>query len=206
MKKQKQKFNFKPLAVMLALSILLFFGNSAEYLLAQGPGYGSPGAAPDDIPEDEEEANVVCQDNMDDFASNELMLYMEWMETHFQNKSSTTTLLDDAVGKYKQLRTTLIIEYDKYIPHQYGLLLIEGLERSECRQIVDDTLEEAKRLLERKSKTTSNVKKVTALLNKYQEINGKLSKLSRDFVTMRKHLDTFAAKLPCYIKRSCNKS
>lgn len=199
MKNQKQKFNFKPLTVMLALSVLLFFGNSAEYLYAQEP-------APNDTPEDEEDVNVVCQERMKEFAANELQRYMEWMEMHFQNRGSTTTLLDDAVGRYKQLRVALINEYDKYIPQEYALLLTEGLERSECRQIVDDKLEEAKRLLESKSKKTSTVKKVTALLDKYQVINGKLSKLSRDYVTMRKHLDTFAAKLPCYIKRSCNKS
>ena len=81
----------------------------------------------------------------------------------------------------------------------------EGLELGECRDILEKALRSARDTLEQKAITTSTVKKTTALLQKYQSINGQLRNLYQSFITMKKHLDTFADKLPCYISKQCNK-
>jgi hypothetical protein len=82
--------------------------------------------------------------------------------------------------------------------------MVEGLEPGACLKIVDDTLALARRELQMRAVQTSTVKKTTALIQKYQQINDRLGGLNLTFLSMKAYLDTFAAKLPCYIKNSCN--
>lgn len=196
----KQKFAFNPLTWMLAMAIVFFFGNATGYLQESG----QPESAPQESV-NTQDINIVCQDEFKKFTDERMKEYREWLERHFQNKSSTSSLLTDGIGRYEELRKTLMDKSYTYVPHQNALQLTEGLEQSTCRKIAEDALKDAKQLLESKSRTTSAVKRSTILLNKYQEMNDKLSKLAKDFLQMKAYLDTFAAKLPCYIKRSCNK-
>jgi len=193
---------FKPLVIMLALAIALFFGSSVGYLQDSGDGQGAQGQEEPT----EEQTNVICQQEMQVFSAEELKKFRDWMEIHFQNKSNTASLLADAMSRYKQLRTTLREKFFTYTPQQNALLLTEGLEGPDCKKrYVDDILKEARRLIESKATTTSAVKSTTILMDKYQEMNNKLGELTRNFLQMKAYLDTFSKKLPCYIKRSCNK-
>ncbi len=196
----KQKFTFKPLTWMLAMAIVFFFGNATGYLQESG----QPASAPQES-EETKDINIICQDEFQKFTDERMKEFREWIENHFKNKSSTASLLTDGIGRYEELRKTLLDKSYTYVPHQNALQLTEGLEQPACRKIADTALKEAKRLLESKSRTTSAVKRSTILLNKYQEMNDKLAKLAKDFLQMKAYLDTFAAKLPCYVKRSCNK-
>lgn len=207
--KQKQKSVFqkmrealKPLSVTLALAMILFLGNSVEFLRAQESGGGGNGAAPEAA---ENQENVVCQQQMELFILDEEPKYNQFMESHFNNKSSTGTLLSDAFGKYQQYRTMLYDHYAQYFPQQYALQLTEGIEPGDCLRLVEDALSRARNIIEQKARTTSTVKKTTALLQKYKDINDQMATLVQSFMTMKKHLDTFADKLPCYVRRSCNK-
>ena len=210
MDKLKQKFAFKPLTWMLAMAIVFFFGSATGYLQTAPPPAPAPTPAGTSTQEDaqkpdERDINIICQDEFQIFTNERMKEYREWLERHFQNKSSTASLLTVGIGRYEELRKTLMDKSYTYVPHQNALQLTEGLEQAACRKIADTALKEAKRLLESKSRTTSAVKKSTILLNKYQEMNDKISKLSKDFLQMKAYMDTFATKLPCYIKRSCNK-
>ncbi|MCA9373664.1 MAG: hypothetical protein R3B71_00655 [Candidatus Gracilibacteria bacterium] len=193
--------HFHPTAVMIALVILLCAGNSVQFLQAQ--------QTPTDIPAQsaapEGEENSFCQADLTAFLATEVPRYNEWMESHFNNKSSTTSLLDDAFARYTDFRASLYGRYNNYFPYQGALQLSEGLELGECRDILEKALRSARDTLEQKAITTSTVKKTTALLQKYQSINGQLRNLYQSFITMKKHLDTFADKLPCYISKQCNK-
>lgn len=197
--RKKQKFELKPLTMTLALVVVFFLGNSVEFLRAQdAPGYGgSNGAAP--------EENVDCITDMKKYIAEQSPRYGDWMESHFNNKSSSSSLLDDAFARYGELRRSLYERYETYGPTQSALFLTEGLEPGECRKLVEDELDNAKRMLEQKALTTSTVKKTTILISKYQEMNGQLRNLYQSFITMKKHLDTFSDKLPCYIRKGCNK-
>jgi hypothetical protein len=202
MQKQKHKKMFRPATIMLVLAAMLFFGNSAGFLIAAEeltpPSYYSG-------PESKDGENVSCQAQMKIFTEFHMEQYEPWMEAHFENKSSTTSLLDDAFSRFKQLRKTLYEEYYKYTPHQGAYYYSEGLEYSDCRQIVEKALTKARNILEQKARGTSTVKKTTILIYKYQEINDKLAQLTRSFLKMKAHLNTFSDKLPCYIKKQCNK-
>jgi hypothetical protein len=192
----------KTLILTLSLIAIFLFGNAFDVIQAQPAptGTGAPqGAAP------EGQTNVVCQVEMGKFLEVELNNYHQFMETNFQNKSSTSSLLEDGMGKYREFRKTIMDKYSTFYPQQGASLLTEGLEPDACLGQVEDALSEARRTLDTKARSTSAVKKTTALISKYQEINGKLRKLNQTFITMKSYLDTFAAKLPCYIRKSCNK-
>jgi hypothetical protein len=193
---------FKTAVIAIALVLIFIAGNSYGVIQAQNatppaPNYGTTTAAPGE--------NVVCQDVMGKFADVEMGRYRDFMTTNFQNKSSTSSLLDTAFARYKELRTALYNKYFTFFPQQGALQLTEGLEPGDCLKIVQDSLAEARRELGRRALQTGTVRKTTALVDKYQEINAQLRVLNRSFLTLKSYLDTFAQKLPCYIKKSCNK-
>lgn len=149
--------------------------------------------------------NVVCQTEMGKFLEQEFDKYRQFIETHFQNKSSTSSLLENAFLRYREFRTTLMKQYSTYHPQSGALQLTEGIESGACLQQIENTLQQARLLLENRARSSSAVKKATALIDKYQELNSKLRILTQNFLRFKASLDTFAAKLPCYINKSCNK-
>lgn len=202
---QKTKTFFHPLVVTIALAVIFFVTNSATLIQAQ-PAYpgGSPPSAP---PEDAsgEQLNNLCQVELGEYFKTEMANFRQFLETTFQNKSSTISLLETAFARYGELRTAAMNKYATYFPQQGALLLTEGLQPGACMAIVEKNLKDAQRLLESRARSTSAVKKTTALISKYQEINNQLRTLNQSFITMKAYLDTFATKLPCYVKKSCNK-
>jgi len=200
MYKQRNKITFNPLAVMLVLACVFFFGNSVEFLSAaesdtttQNTTNSTPGV------------NVVCQEEMGKFLEVEFGLYKEWMERHFENKSSTSSLTDDAIAKYEEFRALVMDEYRKHAPFAGALQLTEGLEFGACLSQVNKKLSEARREVENRARSTSTVKQTTALIDKYQQINSQLGAMSKDVLTMKAYLDSFADQVPCYISKNCNK-
>ena len=202
MDNNKAKLELRTLAVTVALAAMLFFGKSIGVLQAQpaATGTGAPeGAVPD------EQAQAACQQQMVNFGQYELGRFRDFIRTTFQNKSSTGSLLETAFGRYKELRTSLYNKYYQFYPQQGASLMTEGLGANACMSAVNDILNSARHELETRAVQTSTVKKTTALISKYQEINAQLATLNRTFITMKSYLDTFAAKLPCYIIKGCNK-
>lgn len=204
MHKQDKKTAFSPLAVMVVLTCVLFFGNSIEFLSAaegdtttQAPASSSSSTATD--------KNVVCQDEMWKFLNVEMGRYREWMKTNFENKSSTSSLTDDAIARYEEFRAVVMKEYLKYAPFEGASQLTEGLEAGACLNQVREKLSEARREVENRAKSTSTVRQSTALSDKYQQINSQLGDMAKDVLRMKAYLDTFADKLPCYVKKNCNK-
>lgn len=191
---------YKPLALTLALVLVFCFGNSVQFLQAQPTPTDAPeGAAP------EGQENEVCMADMKLYLLDVEPKYRNWMENHFNNKSSSTSLLDDAFARYADYRRNIYDRYATYFPQQGALQLSEGLEPGACLAMVEDSLEKARQTLEQKALSTSTVKRTTALITKYQQINSQMRTLYQSFITMKKHLDTFADKLPCYISKACNK-
>jgi hypothetical protein len=199
--------NFKTASLAVILAVAFFFGNSLQTIQAQ------PAPTPSGAPEpaglegaSSEEINEVCQIEMEEFFWDEFGNYMDFMDTHFQNKNSTVSLLDTAVSRYREFRDTAMNKYFTYFPQQGALQLTEGIEKGACLQIVEEALYDAREVLKMKANSTSAVKKTTALITKYQQINEKLRLLNQTFLDMKRYLDVFADKLPCYIVKACNKA
>ncbi|MFC1747986.1 hypothetical protein ACFL2V_04195 [Pseudomonadota bacterium] len=210
MEKQKTKMEmmkFKTAATTVVLAVMLFFGNSLETIHAQPAATPSGAPAPEGLEtETQEQVNAICQIEMQDFLFDEFKDYREFMDTHFQNMSGSSSLLDTAFAKYREFRSIAMREYATYFPQQGASQLSEGIEPGACLKIVEDTLADARKIIELKAAATSTVKKTTALITKYQEINAQLRVLTRTFLTMKGYFDTFSDKLPCYIADACNKS
>jgi hypothetical protein len=202
MKKLIPQLKISPLTVTVVLGLLLFFGNSFEQTEAQVAGGGT---VPYPFQDATVETNNLCEPEMKKFASQLFEEYRNFMETNFQNKSSTGSLMEIAIAKYSELRKELNTGYQKYYPKFGSYQLTTGIEPGKCRQIVNQTLEDARILLKKHAVRTSGVKKSTALLQKYQQINAELANLFQQFVFMRSYLDTFAGKMPCYPKSGCVK-
>lgn len=203
----KGKF-FKPLHLTLVALLLFLVGSSVQILQAQNaPNYGqntSQTGAPA-ITGNPEEDNKICQLEMKNFIDVELKRYRDFMETHFQNKSSTSSLLDAALERYKEFRKAVNDKFSQFSPQPLALLASETIEPGACFKQVQAALQEAKRSLTSKARQTSAVKQTTALIRQYQHMNEQLRTLSESFLTMKAYLDTFATKLPCYVRKSCLK-
>jgi len=213
MKNAQTKTELKMLAMTAAIAMFVFLSNAVGVLQAAdtppgggAPGYGSgAGSGAGGTGAGGAQETNLCVPEMDAYTQVELGRYREFLTTNFQNKSSTTSLLDLGMGRYREFRTALYKKYNSYFPKTGALQLTEGIVPSSCLDIVNKALAQARNELKTRSVQTSTVKKATALIHKYQDINNQLRVLNRTFVTMKAYLDTFATKLPCYIKKACNK-
>ncbi len=202
MKKLIDQFKFKPLTLTVILALLLFFGNSFQQTQAQVAGGGT---VPYPFQNATVDTNNLCEPEMKSFADKELANFRDFLDTNFQNKSGTSSLVDVALGKYREMRSELYTAINKYYPNFGSSLLVTGLQSNQCEQIIVQTLNDAKTLLKTHAVRTSGVKKSTALLEKYQQINAELANLYQQFIYMKAYLDTFSGKLPCYPKTGCVK-
>lgn len=202
---QKLKSVFNPLPVTIALIVIFVIGNSFSVIQAQPADTGN-GALDGQEDTDQEQENVVCQIEMGKFLDTEFKKYLDFMDTNFQNKSSTGSLLDLGFDRYREFRNTVMKEYSKYSPQQSASQLTEGLEPGACMEVVENKLNDARRTLKNVAAQTSAVKETTALITKYQDINNQLRVLNQSFLAMKSYLTTFSDKLPCYVKKGCTKS
>ncbi len=188
------------LAITATLAALFFFSNAVGVLRAvEAPSYGGTAA-----PIGTQETNR-CVPEMDAYTKVELGRFRDFITTNFQNKSSTSSLLNTAMGRYRELRTAIYNKYYTYSAKQGALQITEGVTANSCIELIDKALSQARHELKIHAIQTSTVKRTAALIDKYQQINAQLHTLNRTFLTMKAYLDTFASKLPCYIKKSCNK-
>ena len=200
--KKLYKSDLRTLALTAALAVVFFSLNGAGIIQAQPAGTGT--SAPEgQVPP--EQAQVVCAQDMQNFGQFELGRFRTFITTTFQNKSNTGSLLELAFGRYKEFRTALYNKYYSYYPQQGASQLTEGLGANACMTPMNNLLAQARHELEARAISTSTVKKTTALIGKYQQINAQLGTLNRTFVTMKSYFDTFATKLPCFVIKSCNK-
>jgi len=203
MKNPFTTIKIKPFTLAVVLGVLLLFGNSLKPTEAQLAGNNTI-PYPFSSPATDATTNL-CQPGMKDFASKELQNFNQFLDTNFQNKSSTISLLNVAMGKYRNLRTELYTAFGQYSPNVGSAITVSDSELSKCQDIINQTLSDAKNLLKIHAVRTSGVKKSTALLEKYKQINAQLADLFQQFVYMRSYLDTFAGKMPCYPKSGCVK-
>ncbi len=196
-----------PLIPTVMLGLMLFLGNSYGLQAQSSPateGYVGIKFLPP-FQNLSNQLNPLCEPEMQDFSEKLLADYRSFVETNFQNKSSTASLIETAIGKYRELSHNLYTAYYKYYPNEGSFVVTTGTEPKGCLKIVQDTLSAAKTLLKTHAIHTSGVKKTTALLEKYRSINNQLGMLYQQFLYLKANLDGFADKLPCYISKSCVK-
>ncbi len=190
--------DLRTLAMTVACALFLFCGNAVSIVTAQTGGSGTQTSG-----QPEQEKN--CATEMRVTIAEETKAYRTFMDTNFQNKSSTASLLAAGVQRYEEFMQKLSDKYKKECLVQ-GLYLqsSESAKIAEASRLIDDAQMEARSLLSRKATTTSSVKQTTALMDKYKIINDKLTVMNKTFMLFKSYMDTFALKVPCYIKDRCN--
>lgn len=204
MKKRKLQLVFKPSTMMVALALLFFFGSAVSPLSAEKlAGQSSQGQQTGTEVVERGEPSV-CQEDMRLYAYERLKKYRDDINTHFQNKSSTASLLPDALAMYDQFLTDMNAEFYSYFPDIGSAQNTESAEIQDCISVLEENLEQARSFLRVKSAGTSSVKQTTALLDKYKAINQQLSVLNKSLLQFKSYMETFANKVPCYIEKNCN--
>lgn len=188
------------MAMTIALALILFTGNAMQITKAQNSGQTQGGQGGNTNSPQE----VICQYELKTFLDTELLSYMKFMEQHFENKSSTASLLDIAFAKYDEFKNKVWAKYYTYQPQSGTDFETEALKGAACLAQVKEALNTAQQLVLRKAQTTSAVKQSTALIDKYKQINDKLSVMNKSFLNFKSYMDTFSLKVPCYLKDSCN--
>jgi hypothetical protein len=226
---------FHPWIITINLVLLFFLGNVWSFSFAQtqtgnpapSPAPSSnqpsdstetnqPTSSPASSPASSPEADKVLKDRetqcitqMNAFIDEKFKGYGEFMENHFKNKSGTTYLLPDALLKYDEYKQNLMNKLGEFentnnqntgANQQFQFQFL-----TECRKKTQESIDNARKMLVIRTETTSNIKKSTAILDKYKQINGKLRELNLQFLKVKANLGTFSQKLPCYLRKQCTK-
>jgi hypothetical protein len=195
MNTQKHKI-FAPLNITVALAII-FFSSSALSLTRAEDGQQTP--LQQEASSSEAEF-VSCQEPMKEAIIKNLDEFRDFIDQHFQNKSSTSSLLEDAFKKFDELFVDLDSVIVKHFPknvHQMAAMA----DISTCISLRDDALAQARSFIVTKAEATSTVKQTTALLDKYKAINDKLAALNLTMVNFKSLMETLAVKVPCYLDK-----
>jgi len=209
MKNLNSKFKIKPFTLTVIVAVMFLFGNSLKLTEAQDQSAAPlPADGTLQYPFSSQQTDAVtnlCEPGMKDFASKEMQNFNQFLDTNFQSKDSTTTLLAIAMNKYRDMKNELNTALTKYVPNNGANATVTNGQLTKCQDIIDQTLSDAKNLLKTHAVRTSGVKKSSALIEKYQQINAQLADLFQQFMYMKAYLDTFASKMPCYQKSGCVK-
>lgn len=204
MKNHKPKLEFRPSTLMVALALLFFFGSAISPLSAEKLARSTTAGQQTSEETVERGTPSVCQQDLRLYAYDRLKKYRDDINTHFQNKSSTASLLPDATAIYDEFVQDMNTEFSTYFPDNGISQSSESTEIQDCIAVLNDNLEQARSFLRVKAVATSSVKQTTALLEKYKAINEQLSVLNKSVLQFKSYMETFATKVPCYIEKDCN--
>ena len=147
----------------------------------------------------------LCTDGMRPFIAEQTNNYYQFLEQTFQNKDSSSSLVDISTEKYREYRKILTDKWQTYYPQGGQTFAIAGVEPGACRALVDEALSEARMAIQQKATTTAVVKETSALLEKYQSINSELRDLADTVIKFKANLDVFTNKVACFVKSGCTK-
>lgn len=189
------------MAMTIALAFILFAGNALQISRAADPPANTGNQQSGNSAGPQE---VICQYEMSLFLDAEIKSFRKFVDGHFENKSSTASLMDIAFAKYEEFKNKVYAKYYTYNPQAGTNIQTEYLKEPACLAQVKEALNTAQQFILRKASTTSAVKQSTALINKYKQINDKLALMNKSFLDFKSYMDTFSMKVPCYLKDACN--
>lgn len=156
--------------------------------------------------------NNGCFQALDLAYAKELQEFLKFLDEHFQNKSSTSTLANTAIARFAQYRDRLDaylnvfnenVGREKPISGENNTIQNKTYELylnvfSECSELRDEYLTRGKDRMLKHVKSTASQKKTTILLEKQQSINDRLKDLNFDIAKLYAYFQTLANKLPAF--------
>jgi len=126
--------------------------------------------------------------------------YLESIEKLFLSKNPNSTLINSAIDIYSKYKHKAFDKYSTYFPLAGSFQSIEGNKQSECYSKVTDKIGVARNAMKTHIKSTTGVKKQTALIEKYKALDAKLRELNMVFGEIKGYFDAFNNKLPKFVK------
>lgn len=152
-----------------------------------------------------EEAQKFSRDNTSEcvtqltpFLAQQQGEFGEFMNSHFRSNKPTSVLIVTAVERFRQYRIEALLRMEKFLPKETTVISGASAERTACSGALEEDFKVMKELIRQHIMENASAKKTTRLLDKYKEINEKLSKLNFTIGQMYGYFGTLSKKLPCY--------
>jgi len=185
-KKSNKNFSNKKVAVMAVLFSFVIGITSATYYFVKN-------------------TNTSASAYEIDNCMTELIAGVEWrnvefaafLEIHFSSKKNNTYLIPEAVKAFIEYKKGVLEMMEKYeigyIPTEAQAVQIDA-----CMRIVKEKIEASKKMLVEKVKNSSNLKHGQIIIDKYRNINGRLSELNIEIGKIAGAFEGFYQKFPGY--------
>ncbi|MBD3330143.1 hypothetical protein GF354_01275 [Candidatus Peregrinibacteria bacterium] len=145
-----------------------------------------------------------CEQTMTPLFDGETLAFLQFLETHFQNKSSNSSLTNIALARFKDYKASIRSYIQEAVPNASGtddvtLSLDEFYSYSKCMELADSYIALAKEKMISHIQNTNYQKKTTAIVEKYQSINDGLRDLNFKMAELYAYFVTFKNKLPFFV-------
>ncbi len=147
-----------------------------------------------------------CQNTLVPVYDLELIEFLKFLETNFQNKSSNDSLTNIAIARYSQYKLKI---QENFHALETGVRRLDGFSNvkideidaiQSCSQITDSYLDLGKQRMIEHIKNTNAQKRTTIMLEKYKSINSQLRDLNMHIAKMYGFFMTFKSKLPGFLQ------
>lgn len=161
-----------------------------------------------------------CDKTLKPLFDKELLEFQKFLEANFQNKSSTTSLTNIAISRYREYKLALkqifgnlragtvtvedLFDEDREHVYESGTYLGEITGYGQCDDILTFYTDSAKEQMVQHIRSTAAVKKTTIMLEKFKAINSQLSQLNLDISQMFGLFKALELRLPGFVS-SCVK-
>lgn len=145
-----------------------------------------------------------CITEMTPFVKEKSTEFRTYLEKHFSNKSTNSSLLEAALLKFQQVEKEIFEKLNTYSPKAGQDLTTEISALLNCRRVVEDEVLLMKSLMKRFAIKTNQIKVTSALQTKMAEINKKLSNLDKQFTLMLGQYETLSNRMPCFVQQCIN--
>lgn len=146
-----------------------------------------------------------CYKNLVPAFDLELMDFLKFLETNFQNKSSNNSLANTAIARYNEYKNDIEDLFSGLYPkslteNQPALATDEITAFNNCLKIKDEYIVQAKNKMIDHIKNTNAQKRTTVMLEKYQAINDQLRNLNLQISKLYGLFMAFKNKLPGFLQ------
>ncbi len=135
--------------------------------------------------------------------------FLQFLDQHFQNKSSDSTLVNTAMARFYTYKKILQLEYAKIQPNVNAESATEGEEAlaqyAKCGEMTNAYIEKAKEKMMQRILDSNAQKKATIIVEKYKAINRQLGGLGVNMAYLYGYFKTFENKLPGFLGQECMK-
>lgn len=143
------------------------------------------------------------------YINDETQDFLNFLEQHFSSQNSTSTLTNIAISRFREYKNrleTFSVLYALYVSKLQKTGGDVTTVYPKCRDIADVQISVAKDEMLNKISQNAYQKRSFALIEKYKEINGKLSALALKISDMINLYASFKNKLPSFTPKACMKA